>query len=260
LVLTTLLLGLVHWRSADDREAPPVAVVLERAPTPAPTPRPTPVPTPIPTPVPTPPPRLVRATPAPVAQRAAPRRSAPPGGAQPLPSALPSLTFPTVAVVASPVPAASAAAAAGAPGVGTGSGTGSGSGAGTGTGAGNGTGGTGNGQVNADVPCGFVEFIPESDVRIDRGTAYERIRATVHFRDGHTESAVFPYEWVYPNGEQTDPWSATNTRLHANDPVRAQLPPPGSDLRRLTPLIRYIIDHTTPNGRTLLEECPSSRP
>ena len=255
--LVALVLGAVRWQPADDREATPVSVVLERAPTPPPTAPPTPTPTPPPTPR----PRIARATPAPVAQRAAPRAAAAGGGARPVPTVVPTAA-PTAFVATSAPDAVAAGAAAGAPGVGTGSGTGagSGSGAGIGTGAGNGTGGTGAGQVNAEVPCGAVEFVPDDVARTIRGTIYERIRATVQFRDGHRESAVFPYEWVYPNGEQTDPWSDTNTRLHGNDVVPAQLPPPGTDPRRFPPLIRYILNHTSVRGTTLLEECPTLRP
>jgi hypothetical protein len=255
IALVALLLGAVRWHPADDREAAPLSVVLEREPSPVPTARPTPPPTPPPTPL----PRIAHATPAPVAERAAPRRAAAAGGTRPVPTVQPTM-LPTAFVATSAPEPVPAGVAGGAPasGAGSGTGAGSGNGAGAGTGAGNGTGGTGTGQVNADVPCGAVEFIPDDAARTVRGTIYERIRATVHFRDGHTESAVFPYEWVYPNGEQTDPWS--NTNIGSHDAIPAQLPPPGSDPRRFPPLIRYILTHTSSSGTTLLEECPTLRP
>lgn len=172
--------------------------------------------------------------------------------AAPLPLATP-VSAPVVAVAPSAAPAPAAAAPES--GTGGGIGAGSGSGAGSGNGTAGGTGGTGLGAVNADVPCGYVEFIPVAPPRYVGGTAYERIRATIHFRDGHRESEVFPYPWVYPDGEQTDPWSQTNLRNNPQAPVPAQLPPPGSNTARFPPLIRYILDHTTPTGHTSLPDC-----
>ena len=62
------------------------------------------------------------------------------------------------------------------------------------------------------VPCGDVTFAPMGPPRFVNGTAYERIKTMVSFSDDHTETAEFPYYWIYPNGEQTDPWSSTNLR------------------------------------------------
>jgi hypothetical protein len=257
LALTALGLGLVRWHAVDDREPRPVAITLERVPTPPPTPAPTAAPTPPPTPA----PRVERVTPAPVPQRAAPHRSVVAPGSRPAPA--PAIAAPVVALAVSPAPSAAAPAAA-APMAGAGPGGAAGSGSGTGPGAGSGapagSGGNGTGAVNADIPCGYVEFAPDDVPRVVRGTAYERIRATVHFRDGHTEAAVFPYAWIYPNAEQSDPWSDTNTRLHPDARVPLQFPPAGTDTRRFSPLIRYILDHTQPSGTTVLEECATLRP
>ena len=106
------------------------------------------------------------------------------------------------------------------------------------------------------VPCGFVTFLPTSAPHVSGGTMTERIRATVSFADGHTETATFPYLWVYPKGEQTDPWSATNLR-DPNLTVAMQLPPPGTDVKTLPPIIAYVVAHTDARGFTTLANCPS---
>jgi hypothetical protein len=86
------------------------------------------------------------------------------------------------------------------------------------------------------------------------GSRSERIVAIVRFADGHSESATFPYQWIYPGGEQNDPWSATN--LHRGDfDVPVVLPPAGADRTTFPPLIRYILDHTNPKGFTTLSHC-----
>ncbi len=75
------------------------------------------------------------------------------------------------------------------------------------------------------------------------------------FPDGHTESARFPYPWVYPNAEQTDPWSNTNLK----DPdfvTTLRFPPPGTDPSTFPPLIQYILKHTDTGGYTNLQPCP----
>jgi hypothetical protein len=214
-------------------------VVLERRapPTPRPTPKPTPTPTPPPTPTPVP---TVHATPAIVTERAAPRAHATPGGTGIARPHVPHPVHPHIAVANAP---------------GNGAGSGSGTANGSDAGAGNGTGGTGAGTIDANAPCGYVEFLPSEAPRIDGTTSYETIRATVHYPDGRTESDDFPYPWVYADYMNTDPWSPINVRK--NDlVVFAQLPPPGTDIHRYNELIRYILDHTTPSGHTVLQPCP----
>ncbi len=208
-------------------------VVLERAP---PTPRP------VPTATPTPPPPLPRATIALVPQHAAPRTSHVAGGTSVVRPPAPQPVHPEVA-------------AGGLPG--TGAGSGSGPGTGEDAGAGNGTGGTGTAAVDVDAPCGYVEFVPSEAPKIAGNVSYETVSATVHFPDGHTESEDFPYAWVYADWMNTDPWSPVNVRK--NDlTIPAQLPPPGADTRRYNEVIRYILDHTGPTGRTLLQPCPGT--
>jgi hypothetical protein len=148
--------------------------------------------------------------------------------------------------------------------VGTGTGTGAGdavTGAGDpgtqGTGAG--TDGTGSGAVNANTPCGTVTFIPRGAPAYHKGAASERIAVTVDFPDGHQETEVFPYLWVYENGERDDPWSKTNLKRDPDGPTPLVFPPAGTDTSSYSPLIKYILDHTRPDGSTVLAECPKAR-
>ena len=219
-------------------------VVLERA---APTPRPTPRPTPVATPTPAP---RVRVTTAPV-QRAAPHTQRHAGGTS---AAAPRTKHPVVHHTVTLPKAAGVTGVELAPGSGTGAGNGSGTGD-AGSGAGNGTGGSGTGAVDADAPCGYVEFIPDALPKIVGSTAYETIRATVHYPDGHTASDNFPYPWVYADYMDTDPWSPPNER-RGGDIAYAQLPPPGADAHRYPEIVRYILDHTNATGHTLLQPCP----
>lgn len=110
------------------------------------------------------------------------------------------------------------------------------------------------------APCGAVTFLPYGAPRVVSGTMMERIRATVAFGDGHAETATFPYLWVYPNGEQTDPWSYTNLKNDPGGAVALQLPPPGTDEKTLPPLIAYIVAHTNAAGVTSLADCRPDRP
>jgi len=123
-------------------------------------------------------------------------------------------------------------------------------------GAGNGTGGSGAGAIDADAPCGYVEFVPTDPPKIVGDVASETISAMVHYPDGHTESEELPYPWVYSDWMDTDPWSPINIRRVPKPTVFAQLPPPGSDTHRYNEVVRYILDHTNPNGSTVLQPCP----
>jgi hypothetical protein len=253
-----IALGLLHGpdHTADtERDAVATRIVME-TPRPTPTPRRTPKPTPTPQPTqpPTPQPRITpppHSTPAPVQQIAARAKGHPArhrgGGAHKAIAKAPTGTY------ADPHAA----------GAGTGSGPGNGSGQAPGTGGGlGGTGsgntGTGNGAVNANSPCGFVDFKPTAAPRYSNGTAFEPVQATVSFPDGHTETARFPYVWPYPNGEQTDPWSDTNLK-NPNFVTTLRFPPAGSDPSTFPPLIQYIIKHTDQGGYTDLPPCPKGR-
>lgn len=113
-------------------------------------------------------------------------------------------------------------------------------------------------QTAAGAPCGFATFLPVGPPYFASGTAYEKIRARLTFPDGHTESAVFPYPWIYPDGEQTDPWSSTNLR-RSNFPVTLQFPPAGFDRSLLEPLLAFLIAHSNKLGYTDLKECARPR-
>jgi hypothetical protein len=110
-----------------------------------------------------------------------------------------------------------------------------------------------------DQPCGYVTFLPAGVPRFVNGTAYERIKVTVNFQDGHRETDELPYPWMYPNGEQTDPWSSTNLKRTDNFTVPLQMPPPSMDVNSFSPLIRYVLAHTSANGVTDLRECGSAK-
>lgn len=101
-----------------------------------------------------------------------------------------------------------------------------------------------------------VYFRPTRTAKfLNDGSSSETIAATVRFADGHTEQVVFPYPWVYRDGERNDPWSTTNLRRGDFD-IRLVMPPVDSDRTTFPPLVRYILDHTTPSGYTTLTGCP----
>jgi hypothetical protein len=252
IALHEVILGLLHSPARPDNTESQAVTTRIAIETPRPTPRPTP--TPHPTQPPTPEPRLTpppRSTPAPVQQIAGRAKGRPArqrgGGAHKAIAKAPSGSY------ANPNTAGS--------GTGTSTGQGSGDRPGVGEGlGGNGTGqtGNGNGAVNADTPCGFVDFLPSEPPRYSNGTASETIRAKVTFPDGHAETVYFPYKWLYPNGEQTDPWSDTNLRK-GDFPITLQTPPPGSNVGSFPPLVQYILKHSDPGGYTDLPVCPKIR-
>jgi hypothetical protein len=106
---------------------------------------------------------------------------------------------------------------------------------------------------DASKPCGEVDLMPYETPTYRGVITFERVRATVHFSDGRTNVAEFPYAWVYAN-EADDPWSQRNIRnLHFI--TRAKLPPSGTNEEQYPDLIRYILDHTRPDGTTVLQAC-----
>jgi hypothetical protein len=253
-----VLLGLVHGPAPpSDTEDTGVTTKIVFEVPPSPTPRPTakPTPTPRPTPLPTPEPRRTpppHSTPAPVKQIAGRAKGKPAqhhgGGARKTIA-----KTSTTGTYADP----NASGVGTSPATGVGSGPQPGAGGGQG-GNGNGNQGNGNGAVNADTPCGFVDFKPTAAPKYSGTTASEPVEATVTFPDGHHESARFPYLWTYPNGEQTDPWSDTNLK-NPNFITTLRFPPPGADTSTYPPLIQYILTHTDSQGYTNLHPCPQSR-
>jgi hypothetical protein len=248
IALHEVLVGLVRAPApASDREevvvmTPLIVRTLRPTPTPAPTPQPTPPPHITPPPL---------STPAPLPQIAgraaghpAPHRA---GGAHR------AIAKAAHGQHANPLAAGS--------GLGSASGTGAGNAPGVGggrNGTGTGEAGNGNGAVNADTPCGVVEFLPYAAPRYNGTAAEEPVAATVTFADGHKETARFPYPWIYPDGERGDPWSQTNLRNPGFE-TTLQFPPPGTDRTTLPPLIQYILSHTNAGGYTDLPECPKGR-
>jgi hypothetical protein len=247
-----VLLGLVHGpaRPSDTEDTGVTTkIVFEVPPSPTPRPTPKPTPTPRPTPLPTPEPR---STPAPVKQIAGRAKGKPAqhhgGGARKTIA-----KTSTTGTYADP----NASGVGTTPATGVGSGPQPGAGGGQG-GNGNGNQGNGNGAVNADTPCGFVDFKPTAAPKYSGTTASEPVEATVTFPDGHHESARFPYLWTYPDGEQTDPWSETNLK-NPNFITTLRFPPAGADTSTYPPLIQYILTHTDSQGYTNLHLCPQSR-
>ncbi len=147
--------------------------------------------------------------------------------------------------------------------VGAGSGTGQLAGAqtgsATGSGSGSGTTGGGSGAAAGSEPCGFVEFSDPHGSAFDARSRgfYVDIRMQVHFADGTSQSLVLDYPWYY-SSEAANPWSDRNLR-DPNFPTRFQ-PPPQSKLGNEPELVRYVIDHSTVDGMTLLKDCPSPTP
>jgi len=236
--------------TAEERQPAAQVIVIQTA-----SPTPTPAPTPRPTPPPTPPPRLTippRATLAPRPQLAGQARGTPSprrGGGAPRARIL----------AAVPAPFAAPSAAGSGTGTSVGTGTGNAPGVGGGLGAkGTGTSGNGNGAVNAQTPCGVVEFETDPVEERHGTTVGEHVTAIVSFPDHHRESAPFPYPWVYQNAEETDPWSSTNLKKGSFD-IALQMPPPGADVATYSPLIQYIIKHTQSNGTTDLPPCPGGK-
>lgn len=127
------------------------------------------------------------------------------------------------------------------------------SGAGTGKGPGAG------GAASADEPCGFVTFSNPHGSHYDPSTHgfWVDIRIAVHFSDGSSQSMMLDYPWYYST-EAANPWSDQNLK-DPSFPTRFQVPPP-SKLAAEPPLVQYVIAHSTPDGMTLLHDCPETSP
>jgi hypothetical protein len=231
------------------------AVAIVRA-TPAPTPRPTPTPTP-------PPPPEHRAVPKPVVAVAVQAASPAPRAAQPKAASLgqgsAARRFRNFVVNARPRPVAGTSAGSGAVGTGASAGTAASTGIGGLAGSGGtGTGGTGNGTGGEPELCGFVELHPTKEAKALRdGTILETMAAIVHYADGHSETAAFPYDFRYRT-DAADPFSQRN--IERDIPALVQPPPPGTNLADANPAIVYILKHTDANGATDLHDCPGTKP
>jgi hypothetical protein len=134
----------------------------------------------------------------------------------------------------------------------------SGNGAGR-SGNGAGTEGNGTGLASVSEPCGFVTFSDPHGSQFDAQTRgfWVDIRMSVHFADGSSQSLILDYPWYYPS-EAANPWSNQNLK-DPNFPTRFQ-PPPAGKLADEPPLVHYVLSHSTPEGLTLLRDCPSPAP
>ncbi|MGA2760081.1 MAG: hypothetical protein ABSF08_07170 [Candidatus Cybelea sp.] len=122
-----------------------------------------------------------------------------------------------------------------------------------------GSSGAGSGAATGTEPCGFVEFSDPHGSAFDARTRgfYVDIRMQVHFADGTSQSLVLDYPWYYPS-ESANPWSNQNLR-NQNFPTRFQ-PPPAANIAAEPALVRYVMEHSTADGMTLLRDCPQATP
>jgi hypothetical protein len=257
IAVNVLLLAVAALRSQPIESSPPPVFVADVAIVRA-TPAPTPTPSPHPTPTPTPPPEH-RAVPKPIVAIAVQTASPAPRIAQPKAVSLghgsAARRLRNFVVNARPAPVAGTSAGSGAVGAGTSAGTAASNGVGGLAGAGGtGTGGTGSGTGGENELCGFVELHPMKEAKALR----ESMAAIVHYADGRSENAVFPYEFRYKT-DAADPFSQRN--VDRNDiPALVQPPPPGTDMADANPAIVYILKHTDANGATDLHDCPGAKP
>jgi len=114
----------------------------------------------------------------------------------------------------------------------------------------------GNDAATGDEPCGFVTFSDPHGSQFDPRTRGFRvdIRMSVHFASGSTQSVILDYPWYYVS-EAANPWSDANLK-DPSFPTRFQTPPP-EKLGGEPELVRYVIEHSTPDGMTLLKGCPT---
>ncbi len=119
--------------------------------------------------------------------------------------------------------------------------------------------GAGPDAANGEEPCGFVTFSDPHGSRFDPQTRgfWVDVKMSVHFADGSMQSLLLDYPWYYTS-EAVNPWSDQNLR-DPNFPTRFQ-PPPSDKLAGEPPVVRYVIAHSTPEGMTLLRDCPVAAP
>ena len=139
------------------------------------------------------------------------------------------------------------------PGASSGSGTGSGTGAGSAAGPGGGTGGKGSGVANATAPCGNpVFFRIHAEYNRANGSFDDTIRVQLTLGNGQVLDGVFPYKWHYAS-QADDPFSRPDDE---DEGVDAQLPPPGFDSTREPLAVRLTLEKTASNGKTNFDRCP----
>lgn len=132
-------------------------------------------------------------------------------------------------------------------------------GAAAGAGSGSGEQGNGSGAASGDQPCGFVTFSDPHGSHFDTRTGgfWVDIRMSVHFSAGTSQSMILDYPWYY-SSEAANPWSDQNLK-DPNFPTRFQ-PPPAGKVAGEPPLVKYVMERSTPDGMTLLRDCPTPAP
>jgi len=123
--------------------------------------------------------------------------------------------------------------------------------------SGNGTATNGGGAAASGAePCGFVTFSDPHGSQFDPRTRgfHVDIRMSVHFADGTAQSMILDYAWYYAS-EADKPWSDRNLK-DPGFPTRFQTPPPDKAANEPS-LVRYVMQHSTTDGMTLLRDCPS---
>jgi hypothetical protein len=125
----------------------------------------------------------------------------------------------------------------------------------TNSGTGVGLRGNGAGSASGEPPCGFVTFSDPHGSHFDTQTRgfWVDIRMSVHFADGSSQSVLLDYPWYY-SSEALNPWSDQNLK-DPNFPTRFQPPPPAKASGE-PPVVQYVVTHSTPDGMTLLKDCP----
>jgi hypothetical protein len=133
------------------------------------------------------------------------------------------------------------------------------SGAAASAGRGSGVQGSGTGAATGTEPCGFVEFSDPHGSQYDSRSRgfYVDIRMSVHFADGSAQSLILDYPWYY-SSEAANPWSDQNLK-DPGFPTRFQ-PPPIDKIESEPQLVRYVVEHSTADGMTLLKDCPTPLP
>ena len=104
--------------------------------------------------------------------------------------------------------------------------------------------------------CGFVEFLQEGRTEVNQaGVVRERVKMSVRYADGRSDFVSLDWYWYYPS-TAADPFSSENLRK----PVTVLFQSPPADKLAKEPFaVKYVMAHTTPEGKTTLEDCPSRK-
>jgi hypothetical protein len=119
--------------------------------------------------------------------------------------------------------------------------------------------GAGTGAASGAPPCGYVTFSDPHGSHYDPRSHgfWVDIRMSVHFADGSAQSMILDYPWYY-SSESANPWSSRNLS-DPTFPTRFQ-PPPSEKIAAEPALVKYVMDHSTLDGATILRDCPEAPP